>query len=118
MRCEDAAITRQALAMSWLETARMAVAALRFCDEINLCKLGVCLQISSSERGEGETASSHTVTKNDGINPFGMSNRIKKGSQHYTEAEIFSDRRNSPIINTNMKTKNRGCWEKIYNLRL
>lgn len=49
------------------------------------------------------------------MNPFGMSKKIKKGSQNYTEAEIFSDRRNSPIINTNKKTKNRGCWEKIYN---
>lgn len=88
-----------------------------FLKNINICKLGVCLQIRTSEKKEGETASSHPVTKNDQINPFGTSRRIKKGSQNYTEAEIFSDRRNSPSINTHMNTKNRGYLEKIYNLR-
>lgn len=118
MRCENAAITREALPMSLLEITRMGEEGLRFCDKINLCKLGVCLHISTLGRKKGETALSHTVTKSDQINPFGMSKSIKKGFQNYTEAEIFSDRSNSSIINTNMKTKNRGCLEKIYNLRL
>ena len=34
---------------------------------INICKLGVCFQISTSERKEGETASCHIVKKMTGL---------------------------------------------------
>lgn len=47
-----------------------------------------------------------------------MSKGIKEVSQNHTKDEIFSDKRNSAIININMETKSGGYSERNITMSL